>query len=95
MLDIADNFTTDFILEDNNCYKARNILNVQVGSLWFEKDFGIDLKFYVFGDLEFSYETFNFYLINTLINYGIDVNTYTSVLDNFINNLQIELKGSE
>lgn len=58
--------------------KAANVLSVQIGSLEYQPDFGIDLKYFLSEDFRFQNESFKAYLVEVLANNNINV---TSILD--------------
>lgn len=68
----------DIGLYDTQTTRAANILSIQLGSLEYLPDFGIDLKYFLREDFSFQNESFKAYLIEVLANNGINV---TSVLD--------------
>ena len=93
MLDITNDFgadtARDIKFEDTDAYKAKNILDVQLGYLWFAPDFGIDIAYYVLGDLQFQAETFNAYILGELIKRNIDIQRYESEIKDFVDKLVV------
>lgn len=74
MIDITSaNEGVDLGLFDTQTCKAQNILSVQLGSLEYAQDLGIDLKFFLSEDFRFENASFKSYLIETLANRGISV----------------------
>jgi hypothetical protein len=58
--------------------RAANILSVQLGSLEYAQDLGIDLKYFLSENFRFQNDSFKAYLIETLASRGINV---TDVVD--------------
>lgn len=79
MIDIADE-NTDLILLDTQAPKAKNILSVQLGSLEYEPDLGIDLEYFLKDDLRFQNESFKAYMIQVLANEGVRVSELKDTL---------------
>lgn len=77
MIDIVD-ITTDIQFFDTQTTKAANILSIQIGSLEYAQDFGIDLKYFLDENFRFQNESFKAYLIERLANSAINV---ASVID--------------
>ncbi len=61
--------------------RAGNILSVQVGSLEYAKDLGIDLEFFLSDSFRFQNDSFKAYLIEVLANQGINVASLVDTLD--------------
>lgn len=80
MIDIADQ-NTDLVLLDTQAPKAKNILNVQIGSLEYAQDLGIDLEYFLKDDLRFQNESFKAYLTQVLANRGVRVTELTETLN--------------
>lgn len=68
---------------DTQTERAKNILSIQVLSLEYAPDLGIDLKYFLSENFRFQNESFKSYLIQVLANQGVNV---ASVLDT-VNNL--------
>lgn len=87
MIDLKykDNILTT---SDTLVYKARNILSIQIGSLAYAPDFGIDYDLFFGKDYNIQTETFKAYAISRLAENGInplDVKTIEQALDSIIN----------
>lgn len=79
MIDIISaNTGEDLGVLDTQTMKAANILSIQLGSLEYAQDLGIDLRYFLSEDFKFQNESFRAYLIEILANNGINV---TSVID--------------
>ncbi len=77
MIDIVE-ITDDLQLFDSSVSKAKNVLSVQLGSLTYAPDFGVDLRYFLTENFEFQNEAFKSYLLKRLAESSIDV---SSVLD--------------
>jgi hypothetical protein len=72
----------DIGLFDTQTTRAGNILAVQVGSLEYAKDLGIDLKYFLSEDFRFQNSSFKAYLIETLANKSINVASVVELVEN-------------
>jgi hypothetical protein len=66
---------------DTQVFRAKNILNVQLGSLEYAPDLGIDLEYFLSEDFQFQNESFKAYLIQVLASYSINVASITDVVE--------------
>ncbi len=80
MIDIVDFDGSDIVLVDTQTARAANILSVQLGSLEYLKDFGIDLRYFLQPGIEFQNASFRGYLVEVLAQRGINVATLNTVL---------------
>lgn len=62
MIDIAE-FNGDLVLVDTNVGKAQNVLSIQLGSLYYAEDFGIDLAYFLSEEFEFTNDSFRSLLV--------------------------------
>jgi hypothetical protein len=71
----------DFTTADSVVGKARNVLSVQIGSLEYAPDFGVDLKYFL--DTQFAIENTSFkaYMIQRLVESGINVSQCIEVIE--------------
>lgn len=65
----------DLGIFDTQAPRAANILSIQVGSLEYAKDLGIDLKFFLSEDFRFQDQSFRAHLVDVLSRFGISVAT--------------------
>ena len=77
MIDITS-VSEDINLYDTQTSKAGNVLSVQLGSLEYAQNLGIDLRYFLSEDFRFQNDSFKSYLVQVLANNGINV---SSVLD--------------
>lgn len=75
--------------------RAKNILNVQVGSLEYAKDLGIDLKYFLSEDFKFENESFRAYLIEVLANRGVNTTEIQDVVFGLYNEFLINISPEE
>jgi len=71
----------DIQIYDTQNYKAKNILNIQLGSLEYAQDLGIDLKYFLDDELRFQNESFKAYLIEVLANNGINLSSLVESIE--------------
>jgi hypothetical protein len=58
--------------KDTSIFKAKNILETQIGSLQYAPDFGIDYNLFFGSDLQIQIETYQAYAISKLSENGIN-----------------------
>jgi hypothetical protein len=58
--------------KDTSLFKAKNILETQIGFLEYAPDFGIDYNLFFGNDLEIQIETYQAYAISKLSENGIN-----------------------
>lgn len=96
MIDIVTaNDGQDLGIYDTQTMRAGNILSVQLGSLEYAQDFGIDLEYFLSEDVSFQNESFKSYLIEVLSNAGINVVSVDEVIQTFYTNLNINIGAEE
>jgi hypothetical protein len=93
MIDITS-IGTDIGLLDTQVPRAGNILSIQVGSLQYAQDLGIDLKYFLSEDFEFQNESFRSYLIQTLANRSINVASMPELVENLFTKYTVNLSPS-
>lgn len=72
----------DLQQSDTTVFKAENILNVQVGTLYYAKSLGIDLIRFIEPNVEIQPETFSAYMIQTLVNQNVRVDEIVANYEN-------------
>lgn len=86
----------DLQIVNNDLYKCKNLLNVQVGSLYYALEFGIDMDFFMRNPINLSIETFKTYLINRIVNNNILFDkVIVDNIDKFILNIGIKVKDND
>lgn len=83
MIDIVG-ITSDLDLADSQVPKAANVCEVQVGSLEYLPEFGIDLDFFIQEQFQFQNESFKSYLIQRLAENHVNVNECIELFESFV-----------
>jgi hypothetical protein len=94
MIDIVSQ-DEDIGLFDTQTTRAANILSVQLGSLEYEPELGIDLKYFLNDEFRFQNESFKSYLVQILANYSINVSSIIEELMNLYMNYTFEIVPAE
>ena len=81
IVEIADG--KDIGIQNSAVGKAANVLSVQLGSLEYAPDFGVDLRFFMQEGLQFPNESFKAYLTERLTQSQIVVSQVLSTLETF------------
>ena len=87
--------SSDLGLFDTQTSKAGNILSIQLGSLRYAPDLGIDLKYFLDPDFQFQNESFKAYLIQVLANNSINVASVLESIDNLYSQYIFNLSPAE
>lgn len=87
--------TGDLSIVDTIVPKAANVLQVQLGSLEYAQEFGVDLAFFLSPDLTFQNESFKAYLIQRLSESHVNVNQVIQALSTFVETLTFEVGQPE
>jgi hypothetical protein len=97
MIDITsyNETTKDLNVYDTQAPKAGNILSVQIGSLEYAKDLGIDMNYFLSDQFRFQNESFKSYIIEVLANRGVNVANIESVINTLFTQLNIGVSPSE
>lgn len=96
MIDIVSfNDGEDLGVQNTQVPRAANILSVQLGSLEYAQDIGVDLKYFLSQDFKFENESFRAYLIEVLANSGINVSSVTDLVNRLYNQFIFELAPEE
>lgn len=85
----------DLGLFDTQTTRAANILSVQVGSLEYAQDLGIDLAFFLSEEFLFENESFKAYLIEVLARKGINVSSLVDTVENLFSDYVFNLSPDE
>jgi hypothetical protein len=73
----------DLGIADAAVMKAGNVLSIQLGSLEYAPDFGVDLKFFLQDSLQFQNESFRAYLVQRLTEHQINIAQVVETLETF------------
>jgi hypothetical protein len=84
MIDIME-IGTDLGVQNSKVKRAENVLSVQLGSLEYAEDLGIDLAYFLSEDFEFQNESFKSYLLQRLAEHSIDVTEVIETIDSLYN----------
>ena len=95
MIDITSGTENGLGVYDTNNFRAKNLLNVQLGSLEYAPQLGIDLNYFLSEEFEFQNESFRSYLVQVLATNGINVTSVNSEIANLVNNLTFNLEPTE
>jgi hypothetical protein len=84
MLDIVEaNDGEDLTVMDTIVAKAGNLLSVQIGSLEYEQEFGVDFRFFLESEFQFQTESFKTYLVQRLVENQINVVQVMELIETF------------
>lgn len=75
--------------------KAANILSVQLGSLEYAPDLGIDLRYFLAEDFKVQNDSFKAYLVEVLANRGINVVSVMDLVQSLSNQYTFNLAPEE
>lgn len=96
MIDIVSaNQGQDLGIYDTETMRAANILSVQLRSLEYAKDLGIDLEYFLFEDFQFQNDSFKAYLVQVLANRGINVSSVTEILNTLYSQYTFNIASNE
>lgn len=85
MIDIVsvNEVNQDLGLFNTQVPRAANIISVQVGSLAYAPEFGVDLKYFLSEDFQFQNESFRSYVLERLALFSINIASVTEVVEAF------------
>jgi hypothetical protein len=63
----------DMIMRDSVVAKAGNVLSIQIGSLEYSSEFGVDLNYFMQSDFQFQNESFQAYCVTRLTESQVNV----------------------
>ncbi len=92
MIDIAA-LGKDVTFDDSDIYKGKNIITTQIGDIYYDLSFGIDIDSFLQAPYAIQNESFHTYIRNSLIEYGIDVLNDYILYEDFIDNHNYELNA--
>lgn len=96
MIDIVSLTTgLDMGVYDTQVEKAGNILSIQLGSLEYAPDLGIDMDFFLSEDFRFQNESFKAYCIEVLSRNGISVGSLDDSLEALYANYVFKIQPDE
>lgn len=95
MTDIIGFDETGMQVYDTQTERAANILGIQLGALEYWPEGGIDLRYFLTEPVEFQDASFRAYLIQVLANWGINVASLSTDLEDLFSNYVIKLSPQE
>lgn len=96
MIDIVSTiYGQDIGLFNTQTTRAANILSVQLGTLEYAQDLGIDLRYFLSEDFRFQNDSFKAYLVETLASRGINVTQVVEQIDSLFSTLNFNLAPDE
>lgn len=93
MRDIID-ITTDLVILDSQIGKGANVLSVQLGSLEYLPNFGIDFAYFLTDQFQFQNESFKAYILQRLAESSVDVATVTEQVEALYTQYDLNLAGT-
>jgi len=94
MIDIVS-VGLDIGVFDSQTSRAANIFSVELGSLEYAQDLGVDLKYFLSEDFRFQNESFKSYLVQVLANRSINVASIPEVVENLYTKYVFQLTPAE
>lgn len=73
--------------------KAANVLSIQLGSLEYLPEFGIDLAYFLSENVEFQNQSFLSYLVQVLASNSINVSSVIDVVHKLYHEYLFEISG--
>lgn len=80
---------------DTDVFKATNILSTQLGSLEYLPNFGVDIAYFLTEATAFQNESFKSYLVQALVDQGLNVTSVIETLETFVNDYIFEVNSNE
>ncbi len=82
MMDIIEAIDgNDLNVMDSVVAKAGNVVAVQLGSLEYAQEFGVDLRFFLTSELQFQNESFKAYLVQRLTESQVNVSEILQTIE--------------
>lgn len=85
----------DLKIFETNVYRAKNILSIQIGSLEYAPEFGIDIDYFLSERFQFQNQSFRAYLVQVLANNQINVSIVQEEVDTLSSSYTVELAAEE
>lgn len=93
MIDIID-ISDDLQMYDSQVGKGTNVLSVQLGSLEYSPNFGIDFEYFLSEEFEFQNEAFKAYMLQRLAESSVNVSDVTEQVETLFSTYAINLAGN-
>lgn len=84
----------DLGIADTVVPRAANLISTQINSIDYWYDWGVDLKFFVFSDLQIQRASFKAHLIERMAYYQINVNSIIEEFDSLFMRLIWDVSGT-
>lgn len=85
MKDITEFKSKDLEVVDMQTHRAYNLFTTQLGALYYAKEWGIDLEFFLNPDFKVQNSSFESYLSQKLATWGFNVADFKTIKENFRN----------
>lgn len=95
MIDILNADSNGLGVLNTNITRAKNLLNIQLGSLAYAPEIGVDMRYFLSEDFEFQNESFKSYLIQVLANNGINVSNVIDEVEALMTTLTFEIEPTQ
>lgn len=95
MIDIINVTAGDIKLVDSDVPKAGNVLSIQIGSLEYADEFGIDLAYFLSPDFKFQNSSFQSYLVQQLANNQINVASVIETIEDLFSDYDINISSNQ
>lgn len=82
-------------IADTDVFQGANILNVQLGHLYYSPTTGIDLARFIAPDVSIQTQTFLSYAIQQLVQQGVRVETAEDITIKFIGDITLNVAAPE
>lgn len=95
MNDITSFTNGDLVIIDTQTERAKNILSIQVGSLEYAPNVGVDLAYFLSENYRFQNESFRAYLVEVLAANSVNVAEVTKSVEDLTTKLTFELNAED
>jgi hypothetical protein len=95
MIDIVSSNENGMGIYDTDTEKAGNVLSVQLGSLEYAPQLGIDLRYFLDPDFSFQNESFRAYLVEVLASNGINVSRVIQTVQALYEKYTLEVSATD
>jgi hypothetical protein len=95
MIDINDTVDGDLGTSNTQVFRAKNILSIQIGSLTYAPDLGIDLDYFLNEEFSFQNISFQSYLVQRLSTYSINISSIVETVNALFEEWDLNLSPVE
>lgn len=82
----------DLQMSNTDVFKAENILNIEVTTLYYAPGLGIDLGRFIDPGVQIQPETFKAYTIQQLTQQGVELESVSTAVNNFMTNIEYTVR---